>query len=314
MPPRSVPAILRAVSGTHVGQLAALGAASCWAVSPLAFEAAGRRMGALTLNMVRLLLAALFLAVATGIATGRPLPLGAPADAWLWLSLSGLVGFVFGDVCLFRSILLIGPRLAMLLLSLAPPFAALLAWIVLGETLSLRDLCGMTLVVAGIAWAVLERRQPAEEGAPPVHPTATGVLLGVGGAFGQAGGLILSKRGMGALDAIAATEMRVLAAVAGYALLFFALRWWPRLRRALADRTAIGYAAIGAFFGPVLGVTLSLVAIRNTSSGVAASLMATTPILIIPAVVLVRRERVGLGGVAGAAVAVAGVVLLFLWG
>ena len=298
---------------SHLGELAALGTASCWAFSSLAFEAAGRRIGALTLNLIRLVIAFAFLCLGAWAVRGLPLPVDASGRAWLWLAVSGLVGFVFGDLCLFRAFLVIGPRLSMLMMSLAPPLTAVIGWLLLGETLTGRDLLGMTLTVAGIAWAVLERRRPGEGDAPlPPRPPLSGVALGFGGALGQAGGLVLSKLGMGSYNAVAATQVRVLAGIAGYILLFFALRWWPRVWPAMRDGRALGFASLGAFFGPFLGVTLSLVAVQRTVAGVAASIMAVTPVLIIPLVVLLRRERVGLGGVAGAAVAVSGVALLFL--
>lgn len=298
---------------SHIGELAALGTASCWALSSLVFEAAGRRIGALTLNLIRLVIAFAFLCLGAWAARGLPLPVDASGRAWFWLAISGLVGFVFGDFCLFRAFLLIGPRLSMLIMSLAPPLTAVIGWLLLGESLTGRDLVGMTLTVAGIAWAVLERRPAGAAGALlPSRPPLSGVALAFGGAAGQAGGLVLSKLGMGSYSALAATQIRVLAGIAGYALLFFALRWWSRVWPAVRDGRALGLASLGAFFGPFVGVTLSLVAVQHTASGVAASIMAVTPILLIPMVVLLRRERVGFGGVAGAAVAVAGVALLFL--
>ena len=106
--------------------------------------------------------------------------------------------------------------------------------------------------------------------------------------------------------------MRVLAGAVGYALLFFALRWWPNVRTGIRDGKALGFCALGAFFGPFLGVSLSLVAVRETVAGVAASIMALTPVLIIPLVVALRKERVGIGGLIGAVIAVTGVALLFL--
>lgn len=298
----------------YTGQLAALGAASCWAFSALAFETAGRRIGALTLNLVRLVIAFGFLCVGAWIARGVPLPVDASPHAWLWLTVSGLVGFVFGDLCLFRAFLLIGSRLSMLLMSLAPVLTAVIGWLVLGETLTARDFVGMTLTVTGIAWAVLERKRPASiEGSPLPHRTPwAGIALGFGGALGQAGGLVLSKLGMGSYHAFAATQIRVIAGMAGYVALYFVLRWWPRVWPALRDRKALGFASVGAFFGPFLGVTLSLIAVRHTVAGVAASIMALTPVLIIPLVFLLRRERAGVGGVLGAIVAVAGVAILFL--
>jgi drug/metabolite transporter (DMT)-like permease len=294
------------------GELAALGAAALWACTALAIEGAARRIGSLTVNLVRLIFGFVFLCLAAWLFRGQPLPLDATRHAWIWLSVSGLVGFVFGDLCLYRAFLVLGPRLSTLMMSLVPPLTALAGWLALGETLTPRDLVGMTLTVGGIAWAVLERKRPVTGSAPTWHVTPGGVALGLGGALGQACGLILSKIGMGTYNALAATQVRVLAGIAGYALLFSLLGWWPNLRRGVRDRTALGYAALGAFCGPFVAVTLSLIAIRSTVAGVAASIMALTPVLIIPLVVLLRGERVGVGGLAGAVVAVCGVALLFL--
>ncbi|HYX24394.1 MAG TPA: DMT family transporter [Thermoanaerobaculia bacterium] len=305
------------MSPVQAGQLAALGAATCWSFSALAFDAAARRIGPLTLNLLRLLLAFGFLTLLAWALRGVPLPVDASPRTWGWLAVSGLVGFVFGDFCLFRAFLAIGPRLSMLMMSLAPPLTAIIGWLLLGETLSGRDFAGMVLTVTGIAWAVLERKRPGEtgeagRGARARRAPFAGIFFGFCGALGQAGGLVLSKLGMGGYDAVAATQVRVVAGVAGYALLFLVFHWWPRMGPALRDGRALSFAAVGAFFGPCVGVSLSLYAVHRTVSGVAASLMALTPVLLIPLVVLLGRERVGIGGVAGSLVAVAGVALLFL--
>jgi drug/metabolite transporter (DMT)-like permease len=300
------------VSAT-TGQLAALGAAALWACTALSIEGAVRRIGSLTVNLIRLVLAFGFLSLSNWFFRGQPLPVDATPHAWIWLTVSGLVGFTFGDLCLYRAFGLLGSRLSTLLMSLVPLLTALIGWLALGETLTPRDLLGMTLTVGGIAWAVLERTKPAGDGAHHQAVTPLGIALGLGGALGQAGGLILSKIGMGGTyHPLAATQIRVLAGFAGYALLFFAIGWWPNVWRGLRDRKALGFTTLGAFFGPFLAVTLSLFAIRSTVSGVAASIMALTPVLIIPLVILLRGERVGMGGVAGAVVAVSGVALLFL--
>lgn len=309
----------------YLGELAALGTAACWTLTALSFEAAGRRIGSLTVNLLRLVLAIGLLAAAGWAFRGLPFPTDATPHAWLWLTVSGLVGFTLGDLCLFRAFVVLGSRISTLMMSLAPPLTALIGWAVLGEVLGGLDLLGMSLTVAGIAWAVLERSrgegrsrpgsstQPAGRDAAALpRLSAAGVALGFGGAVGQAGGLVLSKYGMGAYNAFAATQIRVLAGTAGYVLLFFALRRWGRVFRAFADRRALVFTAVGAVFGPFLGVSLSLLAVQHTLAGVAASIMSITPILIIPAVVLIGRERVGPGGWLGAILAVAGVVLLFL--
>lgn len=300
-----------------LGELAALGAAACWAVSALVFEAAGRRIGTLTLNLIRLVMALGMLSLATWATRGLLLPLDATPRMWLWLGASGLVGFTFGDLCLFRAYVEIGPRLGTLSMPLVPLFTAALGWLLLRETLTPRDGWGMVLTVLGIAWAVLDRnahRPPLSEQDPaaPRRAPLRGLLLALGGAVGQAVGLVLSKIGMGSYPALATAQVRVTAGLLGYVVLFFVLRRWGRVHGALRDGLALTYSAAGALFGPVIGVSLALVAVRHTVAGVAATLMALTPILVIPLVYLVRREKAGWGGLGGAAMAVSGAALLLL--
>lgn len=297
------------------GELAALGAAGAWAFTALAIEGGARRIGSLTVNLVRLVFAFALLSLAGLFVRGVPLPVDATAHNWAWLTVSGLVGFTFGDLCLYRAYLVLGPRLSSLMMALVPPITALIGWVALGETLTSRDLLGMTLTVVGIGWAILERGRGAESGPVSISfagGSFAGVALGFGGALGQGVGLILSKVGMAGYHVFAANQVRVLAGAVGYALLFFALKWWPNVRTGIRDGKALGFCALGAFFGPFLAVSLSLVAVRETVAGVAASIMALTPVLIIPLVIVLKKERVGIGGFFGALVAVTGVALLFL--
>jgi drug/metabolite transporter (DMT)-like permease len=294
----------------HAGEIAALGTAACWTVSSLAFEAAGRRAGSLAVNLIRLVMAVFLLGAFTWATRGLPLPLDASAHAWLWLGLSGLVGFTIGDLCLFRAFVVVGARVSMLLMTLVPVLTAAAGYLVMGEVLSRQELAGMALTIAGVSTVVSERRADAD-GLLRRLP-AGGILLGLAGAAGQAVGLVLSKYGMGAYDAFAATHIRVLVGCAGFAVVFTLTGWWPRVRPALADRRAMASTGLGSFFGPFLGVSLSLLAVQHTEAGVAATLMALAPVLIIPVSVLLFRERVAWPTVAGAAVAVSGSALMFL--
>ncbi|MBD3163137.1 MAG: EamA family transporter [Candidatus Eisenbacteria bacterium] len=294
----------------YLGQIAALGTACCWTVTAMAFESAGRRIGSLSVNFIRLVIALVLLTLFCWATRGKWLPLDASLHAWGWLAVSGLIGFTIGDLCLFRAFVIIGSRLSMLLMSLVPLFAALTGWIVMGERLAPVDWLGMALTISGVSWVVLERTTDAS-GRPRAHPVS-GILLGIGGAFGQALGLVLSKFGMGSYDPFGATQIRVIAGGIGFAVLFWVIRWWPRVRTALADRGALARTGLGAFFGPFLGVSLSLLAVQNTQAGVAATLMALVPVIIIAPTVLIYRQRVSARAIAGAVVAVAGSALLFL--
>jgi drug/metabolite transporter (DMT)-like permease len=294
----------------HLGEIAALGTAVCWTATSLAFESAGKRIGSLSVNLIRLCFAAVLLGGMCWLRRGLAIPLDASATQWGWLALSGLVGFTIGDLCLFRAFVVIGARLSMLLMALVPPFSAVLGFIILNEWLSAMDLLGMALTLAGISWVIAERapaspRSRSGERAP-------GILLGIGGAFGQALGLVLSKLGMGDFDPFAATQIRVFAGIAGFAGLYTVIGWWPNARDALRNRPAMIRTGVGAFFGPFLGVSLSLMAVQNTQAGVAATLMALVPILIIPPSILIKKEKVSPRALLGSLIAVAGSALLFL--
>lgn len=294
---------------TRIGELAALGTAFCWTLTPLFFEVAGRRIGSLPVNLIRLLLALLPLSLIAWAVRGVALPVDASAHAWLWLSISGLVGFVLGDMCLFRAFVVVGARLSSLVMTMVPPMAVLLGWLILGETLAPVQIVAIGLTVCGVALAVTERAPPSPH--RPHARTGPGLLLALVGALGQAGGLVLSKLGMGEYGALPATQIRIFAGVAGYAVLFSAVGVWPRFRAAWRDPRAIGLSGVGALLGPVVGVTLSLYAVQHTATGVAACIMAMPPVLIIPVAALVYREPITVRGVAGALVALGGVILLF---
>ncbi len=295
------------------GSLAALATAASWTLTSLAFERAGRRMGSMSLNLLRLVLGCLFLGL-YGLATGRGFfPLGAGAHAWLWLGASGLVGLVLGDLLLFQAFIDIGARISMLVYATAPAFAALLGFLVLGERPSLAGLGGMALTMAGIGLVVMDRGgRGAEASRPRAALRARGVLLALGAALGQAGGLILSKLGAGSMDPFSGTQIRVSVALVGFALVLLAARGYKALPGALRDGRALVALGIGSFFGPFLGVSLSLLAVQNAPAGIASAIMSISPVLIILPSAAMLKERIRLVEVLGALLAVGGVFVLFL--
>ncbi len=294
----------------HLGEFAALSAAMCWTFSSLFFEVASKQVGSLVVNLLKLCLALVFLGVYSLIFRGMPLPLDATPHAWLWLSLSGLAGFVMGDVLLFHAYTVIGARVSMLIMAAAPLITALIGWLVLGESLVPLAAAGMLLTVGGIALVVLERNP--EQNHFKLSYAPRGLLFAFGGATGQAIGLVLSKYGMGAYNAVSATQVRQIAGVGGMLLVGLALGNLGRVKPALTQRRTLQPLLIGSIFGPALGVSLSLLSVQHTSAAVASTLMATVPIMIIPPAIFLFREKVTLKEGLGALVAVAGVVLLFM--
>jgi drug/metabolite transporter (DMT)-like permease len=298
----------------YLGEIAALLTAACWTVTAMAFEAAGKRVGALSLNLIRLVIGLLFLAVYNAIINDGFLPL-ATGYQWFWLTLSGVVGFVLGDLFLFRAFILIGARISMLIMALVPPLTALIGWITLGERLSGMEFLGMGITLLGIV-LVISSKVDLNQAVPgrkfSIGPLLLGSLLALGGALGQAAGLVLSKKGMQDMNAFEATQIRIMAGVVGFTLVITFFKRWSHLLRALKDIKAMKAMTLGSLTGPFLGVSFSLLAVQHTDTGVAATLMALTPVLIIPPAIFLNRERIRIIEILGAAISIAGVALFFL--
>ncbi|RPH33153.1 MAG: EamA family transporter [Bacteroidales bacterium] len=303
----------------HIGEYAALLTAFFWTITALAFERASRKVGSLSVNIIRLSMAFVFLGLYSWVTRGLFLPLDATGFQWLWLSLSGLVGFVLGDYFLFRSYEVISARISMLIMALAPPIAALIGWIALDESLSAKQGLGMLLTFAGIALVILKRevdpdKEESESNQKKVkfnYPIA-GLLLAFGGAVGQAGGLVLSKVGMQDYNVIAAVQIRVITGIVGFALMFMFLNRWDLLINAVKNPKAMKGITLGAIFGPFLGVTFSLLSIRYTSTGVASAIMSIVPVIIIAPAILIFKEKFNVKEIIGALITVSGVMLFFL--
>ena len=294
----------------HPGEWAALLTAVFWTVTALAFESASRRAGSLVVNILRLVIGFIFLTIFSIIYKGTVIPLDASRENWFWLSLSGLVGFVFGDYFLFKSYTIIGSRFSMLIMTLVPPITALFSWIILGERLTMFHYLGMTLTFLGISLAIFNRNGKGEKLSLKLAPP--GILYAFGGAVGQALGLVLSKFGLKDYDPFSATQIRVIAGIAGFSILITAIRRWKSVRVALSDKVSMKSLSLGAFFGPFLGVSFSLIAVKYTEAGIASTIMALVPVFIIVPAILMYKEKVTLPEIAGAIISVIGVALFFL--
>ena len=294
----------------HLGEFAALLTAIFWTITSLSFETASNKIGSVAVNILRLIIGLAFLSVYTLISRGYILPLDATRYNWIWLSLSGLVGFVFGDLFLFKSYTMIGSRFSMLIRTLVPPVTAFFSFVILGEKLTLFHYLGMTLTFSGIAMAIFSRPGKGEKLSLKLAPK--GILFAFGGAVGQSLGLVLSKFGMKDYDPFAATQIRIIAGIFGYILLVTLLARWRIVMNATHNRSGMILTGIGAFFGPFLGVSFSLVAIKYTEAGIASTIMALVPVFIILPAVILFRQKVTIPEILGSIVSVAGVALFFL--
>lgn len=294
----------------HYGELAALATAAFWTITALSFEFASKRVGSLAVNMIRLSAAFMLLGVFTLISRGMFFPLDATPFNWFWLALSGLVGLVLGDYFLFKAYAVMSSRIAMLIMTTVPPMTALIGWLLLGEKMTALHIFGMFLTVGGIFLAIFS--MPENGKRIRLSYPVKGILFALIGSVGQAGGLVLSKYGMGEYDSFAASHIRIIAGMTGYALIILILRKTALVRKAFHDAKGMRAIALGSFFGPFLGISFSLLAVKYTETGIAATIMAIVPILIIPASVVLFKERFTWLEIAGAFISVAGVVLMFL--
>lgn len=303
---------------SHLGEFAALITAVFWTITGIAFESAGKKVGSLSTNLIRLFMAFIFIGIYSLVTRGSFIPFDATAHNWMWLSLSGLVGFVIGDLLLFEAYVVIGSRVSMLIMSLTPPITALLGWIIMGETLTRQNLLGMVLTITGIMIVVLDRNpnNKTEENnnkkKVKLNYPILGILLAFGGAVGQGTGLVLSKFGMQDFDPFAATQIRVITGFVGFSIIFVFMRRWKKVFAAIKDKKAMTSLSIGAFFGPFLGVSFSLLSVKYTTTGIASTIMAIVPVLIIPPAIIFFKEKVTIKEVIGSAIAVGGVALFFM--
>jgi drug/metabolite transporter (DMT)-like permease len=298
----------------YLGEIAALLTAGCWTVTAMAFESAGKRVGALSLNLIRLMIGLVFLSIFNYFYNGFLFP-QATHYQWFWLIISGLVGFVLGDLFLFRAFIIIGARISMLIMSLVPPITALIGWITLGEILVPLEFLGMGVTISGIILVMIHRLDLNGEKrlqGLKAGPFVLGLLLALGGAIGQAAGLVLSKKGMQDMDPFMATQIRIIAGAIGFMLVITVMKRWKRVVEGIRDLKAMKFMTIGSFTGPFLGVSLSLLAVQNTETGIAATLMALVPVMIIPPSILFKKEKIHWMEIAGAIISVIGVALFFL--
>lgn len=319
-----------------LGEIISLVVAVSWTATALFAEVATKRVGQLTVNVVRMALSLIFLGITLWIATGQPLPSYTDGQTWFWLSLSGFVGYALGDYCLFNSYILIGSRYGQLFMTLASPFAALAAWVLLGETLSWLSMLGMLICMIGIGMSVLSRSTPSSgqeakgknEGNRSIKLKLPikGILFGIGAGAGQGIGLVLSKVGMAHYETLipttdasavnmipfASTMMRAVTGLICFAFVMATSRQFHKVPVMLKDKKAMGAGLGAVILGPFIGVSLSLMAVQMAPAGIAQTLMSLTPILILLPSHFLFHTKITWKDVLGAIIAVTGVCLFFI--
>ena len=307
----------------YLGEAISLTVAVSWTVTALFAEVGSKRLGSLQMNVIRMILSLVMLGATLWWLTGSPYPLYADGKAWFWLSMSGFVGYLLGDYCLFNSYIWIGSRFGQLFMTLAPPTAALFGWMLLGETLAWNALVGMLVTLTGIGISVLNK---GESQKLSLKLPLKGVLYGIGAGVGQGIGLVLSKVGMnfyeGAITVgeelvtdlvpFASTFISAVTGAIGFLCVMGFQRQFHTLATSVRDHKGMNAALWATITGPFIGVSLSLMAVQYTEAGIASTLMALTPVLIIWPAHIFFGQQVTFKEVVGACISVIGVSLFFI--
>lgn len=295
---------------SHLGEIYSFITAICWTITAVSFEIAGKKIGSLSVNYIRLIMGFILISLITTVTRGMFLPLDASVHAWTWLSISGFVGFVIGDLFLFQSFLEIGSRIAMLIMALVPPITALLGFLTMREMITITDFLGMVITIFGIFVVVLVKNP--EENKFKFSRSIKGITYAFIGALGQSLGLVLSKIGMGNYNPFAATQIRIIAGLIGFTIAFLFLKKWDKLKEDIKNKESLKHLFIGTLFGPVLGVTFSLLAVQYTTTGVSSTITSISPVLIIPLSIYIFKEKVSPKEILGAVITVIGILILFI--
>lgn len=296
---------------TYIGETAALLTALCWAFTSIFFTIAVRKIGPVRVNLARLILASIILSIFHFFIYGNFLPIYIEPYRWWWLGLSAIIGLVIGDSMLLRSFELIGTRLSMLIMAMVPIISTILAWVFLDEILSNTELFAIFITVAGIGWVVMERKNGRSK--LENRHYALGILMALGGAAGQAVGLLTAKKALGGnFSALSATLIRMVIATAAFWLITIFRSQkvsFPDIWKNVPVRWAI---IGGSILGPFLGIWLSLISIKYAPLGIASTLMALPPVLLIPLSHFIFKDRITWISVGGTLLTITGVAIIFL--
>jgi drug/metabolite transporter (DMT)-like permease len=298
-------------------------------------------MGSLPFNTIRMTMSLLFLILTLWLIMGVPYPRYADGETWCWLLLSGLVGYVIGDYCLMQGYIHIGSRFGQLFMTLSAPTAAITGRIILGEHMRPVAILGMVVTLSGIALSILSKNDTTEHNGLRFKLPARGIFYAAMAGICQGFGLVLSKQGLQHYDAaltalhipqdavfeeallplpisicvpFAATTIRAYIGVTGFflSLMLFSKKGMAKLRSAARDRKAMWCVFAATIFGPFIGVSASLLATMYTSAGIAQTIFALTPILIIAPSAILFHQKVTFLEVIGAVISVVGMCLFFI--
>ncbi len=303
------------------GEVIAVLTTLCWSLGIFPFTEAAKRIGAAPLNQYRLLLAWIIISVILFFSNDLniiQLFTTPQSYHYIFLGLSGIIGFSIGDYCSFTSFKLLGPKLGSLYTTFAPGAALIIGYIALNETINFIGLIGILITIGGVIWLTFSKKDAYEASKIGYKRDQKGIIYGIIGALCQGTGLVLSKYGMDyyseKLPTMHAVWIRLLFAFAGAFIISILFGKLKSNSKPIFtnEKNNLPFLFLGTLLGPVMGVTLSLLAIQQLEVAVAQTIFALLPLFVLPISLIVYKEKITLQSVFACFIALTGVLLL-IW-
>jgi drug/metabolite transporter (DMT)-like permease len=226
-----------------------------------------------------------------------------------YLAVSGFLGISICDTLYFYCLRAIGAWRTLVISCLAPPLTAVLSALVLEDPMGVSGVLGMWIALAGVVLAIVGGWRKGEDG---LSFTRAGTIVGVIMAVLVSIAIILTKVGTARTGSIEASTQRILAGVVGIILIEAVRGKLGRTFRAALRPPALKKLVAGSVIGTYVAYVFFIAGIKNAHPGVATALAATAPAFVIPFSIVFLREKVSVLAVLGTAMAIAGILILFL--
>jgi drug/metabolite transporter (DMT)-like permease len=302
-----------------IGEAAGLTTSLLWTFGSIFFAAAVKKIGAFNVNTIRILFGSILLGIVHLISMGTIIPDANPRQVF-FMSLSAVIGLVIGDVAYFSTLDNLGPRRAVLMLSTAPIFSVIAGYIIINEKLSGLGLLGIAVTMTGVALVLLEQENKTRETPLTAKEKRVGVATGLIASMSQGLGLVISKIGMvrssgpdgKELSPLSATLIRMITATVVIWLIAILMKKTGNVVSSIKKKGVAKSILGGTICGPFLGIWFSMIAVAHTKAGIAATLMSLMPVMVIPILYIIYRQKTSMRSIIGALITVIGVAILFI--
>lgn len=287
------------------GELTAILVALCWTICSAYFEESGKKIGSINVNMTRLIFGLIFLMIFNLFRSGMILPFNASFEIIKFMGFSGFIGMFLGDLLLYEAFILLSARITMLIFFLVPPITSLISFIFLGEKMNVIEIVGMIIILVGI-YIVVSKKETSDK----KELSKKGLILAFGATILQASSNVISKYAVIDYDPFLSAQIRIIVSILGFGILYTLRGNWSNYIKTFKEKDVMIKIGIGSFFGPFLGVSLTLLSLQFISAGIAATLSSISPIILIPYTFFIKKERVTRYDIIGTLIAFLGLIII----